>query len=175
MQKTLRIVMLEDRPQDALLVQDKLREGGFVFSFDRVETKQQFIQELHTHKPDLILSDHGLPSFDGFSALRLVKTECPEVPFVFVTSALGEEFAIRGFESGATDYVLKHHLEDLVPAVRRALQVAEESRQRRHLEQQLRRSATSFRLILDSVKDYALYLLDAEGRISTWNTGAPTD
>src|SRR5436190_13715198 len=75
MQKTWRIVILEDRPEDARLVQDELRKGGLVFTFDRVQTRQQFVQELQTRKPDLILSDHGLPSFDGFAALQFVKKD----------------------------------------------------------------------------------------------------
>src|ERR1043166_1063335 len=127
----LRILMLEDRPEDAVLGREELRKGGLRFSFSRVETKKDFLEEITSHPPDLILSDHGLPSFDGFSALHLAKERCPDVPFVFVTGALGEEFAIRTFESGAADYVLKHHLSDLLPAVNRALRTADEVRRHR--------------------------------------------
>src|SRR5688500_20209130 len=100
----LHILMLEDRPKDAVLVKEELRRGGLRFSFARVDTKPDFLEQIARHKPDVILSDHGLPSFDGLSALHLAKERCPDVPFVFVTGALGEEFAIRGFEGGATDY-----------------------------------------------------------------------
>ncbi|HWN95322.1 MAG TPA: PAS domain S-box protein, partial [Methylomirabilota bacterium] len=146
--------------------------GGLKFSFARVENKADFVAELSHHPPDLILSDHGLPAFDGFSALCLAKAECPDVPFVFVTGALGEEFAIRTFEHGAADYVLKHHLSDLVPAVRRALRIADETRRHRNYDKQLRRNEESFRMLVDGAYDYALYMLDAEGRIATWNSGA---
>src|SRR5215212_903555 len=140
----LRILMLEDRPEDAILVKEELRKGGLRFSFARVETKKDFLAQITQHTPDLILSDHGLPSFDGFSALHLAKERCPDVPFVFVTGALGEEFAIRTFESGATDYVLKHHLSDLVPAVQRALRLADETRRHRNYDEQLRRNEEFF-------------------------------
>src|ERR1041385_3800713 len=120
MEKPLRILMLEDHPEDACLTKEALRKGGLRFSFTRVETKEDFVRQLDEKKPDVILSDHGLPAFDGVSALRLAKEKCPDVPVVFVTGALGEEFAIRTFENGASDYVLKHRLSELAPAVQRA-------------------------------------------------------
>jgi PAS domain S-box-containing protein len=137
-----------------------------------VDKKEDFIRQLNEEKPDIILSDHGLPAFDGLSALRVAKEKCPDVPVVFVTGALGEEFAIRIFENGASDYVLKHHLCELGPAVRRALQVAEETRRHRAEDEELRRNGELFRNLVEGVKDYALYMLDAQGRITTWNSGA---
>jgi PAS domain S-box-containing protein len=137
-----------------------------------VDQKEDFIRELNEEKPDIILSDHGLPAFDGFSALQIAKEKCPDVPVVFVTGALGEEFAIRIFENGASDYVLKHHLSELGPAVRRALHTAEETRRHRAEDEELRRNGELFRNLVEGVKDYALYMLDAQGRITTWNTGA---
>jgi PAS domain S-box-containing protein len=171
MQKPLHILMLEDRAEDAVLTQDALRKGGLRFSFSRVETKDDFLCELKEHKPDIILSDHGLPAFDGLSALRVARKRCPDVPVVFVTGALGEEFAIRIFENGASDYVLKHHLAELPPVVRRVLQSAEEMRRHRARDEELRRTGELFRNLVDGVKDYALYILDAHGRIMTWNSG----
>src|SRR6185503_13310963 len=139
MRSDLNILMLEDHQEDAVLVKEELRRGGMQFSFSRVDTKSDFLKKIAHQKPDVILSDHGLPSFDGLSALHLAREKCPDVPFVFVTGALGEEFAIRGFEAGATDYVLKHHLSDLVPAVQRALRVADETRRHRDYDERLRR------------------------------------
>jgi PAS domain S-box-containing protein len=171
-ESALRILMLEDRPEDAVLVKEELRRGGLQFSFARVETKSAFLDHIKRSAPDVILSDHGLPSFDGFSALRIAKDKCPDTPFVFVTSALGEEFAIRMFENGASDYVLKHHLSDLVPAVKRALERAQNARERRIHEAELQRNEELFRMLVNGVRDYAIYMLDGEGRITTWNSGA---
>ncbi len=164
--------MLEDRAEDAALTRDALRRNGLRFSFTYVDKKEDFIRQLNEAKPDIILSDHGLPAFDGLSALRVAKEKCPDVPVVFVTGALGEEFAIRIFENGASDYVLKHHLSELGPAVRRALHTAEETRRHRAEDEELRRNGELFRNLVEGVKDYALYMLDAQGRITTWNSGA---
>lgn len=169
MENPLRILMLEDRPEDALLAKDALRKGGLRFSFSRVDTQEHFLHEIHTHKPDVILSDHGLPAFDGISALRVAKRECPEVPFVFVTGALGEEFAIRTFELGASDYVLKHNLEELAPAVQRALAGVQNGRRRNAEDEQLRRDGELFRHLVNAAGGIAIYTLNAQGVITTWN------
>ena len=72
----------------------------------------------------MILSDHGLPTFNGFEALAVARKECPDVPFIFVTGLMGEEKAIETFERGAIDYVLKSRLSKLVPVVQRAVREA---------------------------------------------------
>jgi DNA-binding NtrC family response regulator len=77
-----------------------------------------------------MLSDHTLPSFDGLSALKLANVMCPEVPFILISGAIGEERAIEALKSGATDYVLKQRLERLVPTVRRAVREGEQQIQR---------------------------------------------
>jgi len=118
--------MIEDEAHDATLVEHTLKEGGFNFSFRRVDTEEAFLDELGSFRPSVILSDHGLPAFDGFTALSIAQDKVPDVPFIFVTSALGEEMTISTFESGATDYVLKKDLSKLVPAVERALREAKE-------------------------------------------------
>ena len=86
--------MIEDEARDAMLVEHTLKAGGFRFSFKRVDTEDSFQQELRSFKPSLILSDHGLPSFDGFAALAIAQQKAPDVPFIFVTGSLGEEMAI---------------------------------------------------------------------------------
>jgi CheY-like chemotaxis protein len=124
----IRILMIEDELADMMLVNRELRMGGLTFCTERVESKEGFLRELEHEPPDLILSDHGLPSFDGFTALAIARDRCPEVPFIFVTNSLGEEKAIEAFERGAADCVLKSHLSKLVPAVQLALLEAEERR-----------------------------------------------
>src|SRR3989442_472291 len=118
----------------------ELRRGGMTFHSQRVDTRQEFLDALTEHAPDLILSDHGLPAFHGFSALAIAQEKVPDVPFIFVTGSLGEEMTIKALKSGATDYVLKHQLTKLSPAVHRALRQAEERAKRREAEEALRRS-----------------------------------
>ena len=121
MKKKMHILFVEDVPADAMMVNHELRRAGLTFSSKRVDSKAVFLRELDQHPPDVILSDHGLPSFDGFTALAIAREKCPDVPFIFVTDSLGEQMAIDTFESGATDYVLKRDLSKLGGAVRRGL------------------------------------------------------
>jgi len=130
MNKAIRILMLEDEPADAQLIARELRQGGLTFSMQRVENKQFFLYELQNHTPDLILSDHGLPSFDGLTALSLAREKFPEIPFIFVSGKHGEHAAVESLKRGAVDYILKHQLTRLVPAVKRALKDAEEAQRR---------------------------------------------
>jgi PAS domain S-box-containing protein len=170
--KEIRILYVEDVPADVVMVNHELRKGGLAFRTRRVDSKDVFLHELEGNPPDLILSDHGLPSFDGFTALAIARDKCPEVPFIFVTTSLGEQVAIETFESGATDYVLKSNLAKLVPAVQRALREAAERTSLRQKEQALRESEERFRVLVEGVKDYAIFMLDKEGRVTSWNSGA---
>ncbi|MCI0392403.1 MAG: response regulator, partial [Acidobacteria bacterium] len=126
MEKELRILILEDIAEHAELVERELRQAGIVFTSRRVMAREAFIAALEDFKPSLILADYSLPSFDGMSALATTRELCPDVPFVFVSGAMGEEVAIESLKQGATDYVLKQRLSRLVPAVRRALRESEE-------------------------------------------------
>jgi signal transduction histidine kinase/DNA-binding response OmpR family regulator len=137
MKMEIRILMVEDSTADAFLMDRELRKGGLAFESKRIETKEEFLCELGQNRPDLILLDHGLPSFDGFTALKLAREQAPDVPVIFVTGSLGEETILKTLKQGADDYVLKHHLPDLVPAVHRALMHAEERRRRCRAEDEL--------------------------------------
>lgn len=134
MKKRIRILLLEDVKTDAELVRQALRRGGVSFALRRVETEGEFLQELERHRPDVILSDHGFPEFDGFKALELAQGRCPEVPFIFVTGAMGEEVAVASFKNGATDYILKSRLSQLPRTVERALHEGEDRAARSRLE-----------------------------------------
>ena len=138
--KRLRILSLEDDPNDGELVQANLEEEGMGCDVTRVETQSDFSSWLQQDKFDLILADYTLPSFDGISALKIAREIAPDVPFIFVSGTLGEEVAIEALKLGATDYVFKSRLSRLVPSVHRALREAEERSQRRLTEQTLRQS-----------------------------------
>jgi PAS domain S-box-containing protein len=171
MKKEIQILVVEDMPADVVLINRELRKGGLVFRVHLATTEKEFMRNLRDGPPDVILSDHDLPSFDGFSALALAQKHCPDVPFLFVTGSMGEQVAVESLRSGASDYVLKDRLEALVPAVLRALRASEERRRRREAESALAESEDHFRTLVESVKDYAIFRLDADGHIATWNTG----
>ncbi len=138
MGKELRILILEDVPTDAELIERELQKAGIAFSSRRVETREDFIKGLDEFVPDLILADQKLPAFDGLSALEIVKGRRPDVPFIFVTGSMGEEWVVETLKKGATDYVIKDKLYRLVPAVQRALKEVEEQRELKRLEEDLR-------------------------------------
>ena len=136
----LRILSLEDEPNDAELILELLEADGIACELLRVDTQTAFQASLKQGEIDLILADYTLPSFDGLSALQLAMTLRPEAPFIFVTGTLGDEVAIEALKVGATDYVLKTRLSRLVPAVQRALREAKEVAERKLAEKALRRS-----------------------------------
>src|ERR671918_2283550 len=138
MKVPLDILHLEDNPEDAELIQEILEADGIVSHITRVETQADFLTALEQGRFDLILADYSLPSFDGLSALKLALEKCPNVPFVFVSSTLGEEVAIEALKVGATDYVLKDRLSRIATSVQRALREAEERSQRKRAEEELR-------------------------------------
>lgn len=129
--RELHILILEDVTTDAELIKDELREAGTVFTPNCVKDNVSYLKALDEFSPDIILSDYSLPSFDGLSALKLAVKMCPDVPFIFVSGALGEETAIELLKQGATDYVLKSRLSRLGPAVSRALQEVKERNERK--------------------------------------------
>ena len=153
MDKELRILILEDLVTDAEMTEHELRKGGIVFLSKRVATKKAYLKALKEFLPELIISDHSLPQFDGLSALLIAKQESPEVPFILVSGAIGEELAIELLKKGATDYILKDRMSRLVPAVKRALQEAEESAKRQSAEKALRESEEIYRNVVERATD----------------------
>jgi DNA-binding NtrC family response regulator len=148
----IRVLLIEDDPNDAELIARELRRGGMDTNIRRVENREDFLRALAEEMPDIILSDHGLPQFDGFSAMAIAKEKCGHVPFLFVTGLLGEEVIIETLTRGATDYVLKNHLSKLLPAVERALREAEERRKRREAEAERERLIVELQDALARVK-----------------------
>src|SRR3972149_4407195 len=168
MDKEFHILMLEDNPTDAELAERELRKAKLAFSLKRVETEEDFLKELKNLAPDLILSDYKLPSYDGLSALAAARENCPVVPFIFISGEIGEELAIETLKGGATDYVLKHRLSRVVPAVNRALREAEERAERRQAEESLRVSEERYRALYeDNPSTY--FTVDTKGTVLSVN------
>ncbi|MDD5204884.1 MAG: ATP-binding protein [Desulfobacterales bacterium] len=138
--KSLRVLILEDIPTDAELMEQELRSAGIEFVSARADDRDSFLHAIHHFHPEIILSDFSLPSFDGGAALLIARETAPEVPFVFVTGAMGEERAVGFLKSGATDFVLKDRLFRLPLCVQRALEEAEEKRRRLKMEEDLHRA-----------------------------------
>jgi diguanylate cyclase (GGDEF)-like protein len=131
----LRLLVVEDSESDARLAVLGLREAGFNCTYRCVESEETMRTALRAELPDLILSDFGLPKFDGMSALAVAISEAPNIPFIFLTGMVGEELAIEALKCGAIDYVLKSNPMRLAPAVKRALKDAK-LRQKSQLAEQ---------------------------------------
>jgi two-component system, cell cycle sensor histidine kinase and response regulator CckA len=168
MDASVHILHLEDDPMDAELVRARLAEAGLACRITRAQSRDEFERLLQQETIDIILADYRLPAYDGMSALRVTLERCPEVPFIFVSGTMGEEAAIAALTQGATDYVLKHNLSRLAAAVQRALQEAENGRQRRQAEEALAQSEAKMRCILDSI-DEGFIVIDREYRILSAN------
>ena len=117
MDKPLKILVLEDVEDDVGLIERELRKGGLTFETNRVDNRPEFIEALRRYDADVILSDHSLPQFNSFEALKLCRRSGITVPFILVTGSVSEEFAVTCLKEGADDYVLKSNLIRLPNAI----------------------------------------------------------
>src|SRR5579863_2201094 len=117
----LRLLIVDDQSADAELTARQIARGGFACTWRRVETEHDFRTQLREFHPQLIISDFTLPHYDGLSALALAGTEAPSIPFIFVSGTIGERRALEALNHGASDYVCKSDLTQLLPAVTRVL------------------------------------------------------
>jgi two-component sensor histidine kinase len=147
----IKILHLEDSDDDAELICATLRREFTACHVTRVETRATFLEAMDHGDWDIILADYSLRDYDGFSALKLALGTRPEVPFIFVTGALGEERAIDILKNGATDYVLKHRLDRLPQAITRAWRESESAKARKEAERQLKSSLREKVLLLQEV------------------------
>src|SRR5688500_46638 len=125
MEITLKILILEDMLEDVELIERTLKKAGLRFSVRQEDSKEGFINAIRDYNADVILSDHSLPQFDSVEALALVKKAGLPTPFILVTGAVSEEFAVTCLKEGADDYVLKSNLARLPNAIRNALKQKE--------------------------------------------------
>jgi two-component sensor histidine kinase len=137
--RTLRILLLEDSALDAELVTEALSSAGLSVFLERVVLEEEFSRALRDGSWDLVLADYLLPGFNGLDALALVRQNHPELPFVFVSGALGEEIAVEALKRGATDYVLKDRLDRLPPMMLRALAEARERAEKHQAQEALQK------------------------------------
>jgi PAS domain S-box-containing protein len=138
MNKPLRIVHLEDLDSDARLVERELKKGKINFEYLHIENKQDFKKALQEFKPDVVLSDHSLPSFTSREALEMVKEEGNHIPFIIITGTMSEEFAVSMMRDGAYDYILKDRMQRLPGTVMNAVEKINAQRERENQEKKFR-------------------------------------
>jgi two-component system cell cycle sensor histidine kinase/response regulator CckA len=133
----LRVLIIEDSADDALLLARELRRGGYDPVSQRVETAAEMEKALE-QKWDLIISDYSLPAFDPLRALKILKDKGLDIPCIVVSGGVDETTILAAMRAGASDYVMKDNLMRLGPAVDRELREAEGRRERRRLQEQFR-------------------------------------
>jgi PAS domain S-box-containing protein len=119
---TIRILLAEDNPDDAVLIQRELRKSGVDVTIRRVDSAAAFRLALGEVNPDIVLTDHSMPQFTAHDALKISRDERPEMPVIVVTGSLDEETAADYIKEGAADYILKTHLTRLPAALVGALE-----------------------------------------------------
>src|SRR5579859_1734922 len=125
MDHRLKILLVEDSEADARLQSRALERSGLAFETRRVQTEADYLQQLAEYGPDIIVSDYSIPGFGGMRALQIARERAPDLPFVFVSGAMGEDTAVDMLKRGATDYVLKTNLTRLASALTRAIEEGE--------------------------------------------------
>jgi two-component system cell cycle sensor histidine kinase/response regulator CckA len=149
--KSLRVLLVEDREDDALLVLDELRRGGFSVTHERVETAEAMRAALTEQTWDVIVSDYSMPVFTGIRALEVLHESGLDIPLIVASGTIGEETAVAALKAGAADFFSKDRLVRLVPAVERELREADGRRRRRHAEDALESVRSRMQLTLQAL------------------------
>jgi two-component system sensor histidine kinase/response regulator len=149
----LKVLILEDNPFDAELNLKTLQKESWIIDSRVAGDEKSFKAFLLDFDPDVVLSDYNLPRFNGMDALQITISEKPLTPFIIVTGSLDEETAVDCIKKGAWDYVLKEHLVRLNPAVKYAIELREERRQRKIAEDLLLGSEEHYRALTQNTPD----------------------
>ena len=148
MSTPLKVLLINDSEDDALLLSLELKRGGFQVNYRRVDTEKDMINALKSETWDLVISDYMMQNFSGLDALKVLKWQGVDLPFIMISDKVGDEIAVEAMKAGANDYILKDKLVRLIPAVQRELQEVESRREQRQVEKALKDSEEKYRLIL---------------------------
>src|SRR5712691_8076695 len=169
MAEPLKVLIVEDSPNDAELVLRELARGGLDFQSRRVQTESDFRRELDEFQPHLVISDFSMPQFNGREALAIARESRGDIPFIFISGTIGENVAVEMMKAGADDYVMKNNLARLLPALKRELREAEVRRGRRLAEEGLHESESRFRQLIEQASD-GIFVTDKEGNFILVNS-----
>ncbi|MFN3487117.1 MAG: response regulator [Planctomycetota bacterium] len=123
----------------------ELQNAGYAVTHQRVQTSADLVCALHNSPWDVVICDHTMPKFDAFAALNLVKRSGLDIPFIIVSGTIGEDLAVMAMKAGAHDYIMKHNLTRLAPAIERELREAQVRQARRRAEEEVQKSLERLR------------------------------
>jgi hypothetical protein len=158
LKRPLRVLLVEDSPDDAELVTLAVRRGGFDLTFERVETKEGMRAALAARDWDIVLSDFSMPRFSAPAAYETLREGGYDLPFIIVSGTIGEEVAVASMKLGIQDYLLKTNLARLCPAIEREIR---ESAARGQARERLRRSEERYRQLFED-SPLAMWVYDLE-------------
>jgi len=168
MSTTLRLLIVEDNEDDAQLVLVRLRRAGYSPDFTRVDSAAKLREALRQNDWHIVVSDYAMPGFSGLEALRILREDDSDIPFILVSGTVGEEIAVEAMRNGANDYIMKDNLTRLVPSIERELREARERADRRRAEAALHQERERALITLHSIGD-GVITTDAEGRVDYMN------
>lgn len=151
MSQRLRVLLIEDSEDDAVLIAHEIQRAPYDLELKRVETVQATRAALEGETWDIVISDYALPQFNGLEAMRLARELQPDLPFILISGTLGEEAAVTALKGGADDYILKDNLARLRTAIERELREAAVRRARREAEA----AAQEQRALAEALRDTA--------------------
>ncbi|HYO60524.1 MAG TPA: PAS domain S-box protein [Actinomycetota bacterium] len=166
----IKVLLIEDNPFDAALVERELRDGGLDVTVERVDIRPDFVAAL-TWPPDVVLVDYNLPEFDLFTAMDLARGAGLDLPFIVVTGHVDDEVAVECIKRGADDYVVKDRMRRLPSAVTGALEQRALRRRTERTEAERRNEQAVKAAILDSTLD-AIVTAEPDGTILDFNRAA---
>jgi PAS domain S-box-containing protein len=181
------ILIVDDTPANLEVLFNFLADYGFKILV--AEDGESAIEKAEYASPELILLDILMPGIDGFETCRRLKVNesTRDIPVIFMTALSETVDKVKGLQVGAVDYItkpLQHEevlarvqthlrLRNLTKQLQaQNLQLEQEIKQRQQQQSALRQSEERFRQVIESVKDYAIFMLDLEGYVVSWNAGA---
>jgi PAS domain S-box-containing protein len=147
----LSILVVEDNPVDAELCLEFLSQAQFEVQYEIVTTPEQVLEQIRTTNYDIVLADYNLGTWNGMDVLDLLNREKCDVPFILLTTALGDQTAVECMKHGVTDYVLKERMDRLPVAIYRALEHRASTKERERFERSLKASERKFRALADAI------------------------
>jgi PAS domain S-box-containing protein len=162
MDKSIRVLNVEDSERDVALLTRHLSGAGYTLTSDRVETAAAMAAALETSEWDVILCDYSMPQFSALAALRVLKNSGLDIPLIIISGTVGEDVAVEAMLSGASDYLMKDSLVRLAPTIEREIQEAENRRSQRQTEAALKASEAELRALFAAMTDVIL-VLGADG------------
>src|SRR5881394_2816772 len=149
MDRTLRVLHVEDSERDVALLTRYLTRAGYELTSERVETAEEMRAALSAREWDVILCDYSMPHFNALQALELLKETGLDIPFIIISGTVGEAAAVEAMRAGAQDYLMKDNLAKLTPSIERGVEDARNRRARRQAEEAPVASELQYRLLFD--------------------------